>query len=256
MASRAIRIQRKLNHWFCSRCARSPWFHPAGMSAGICFITGTDTGVGKTVLTVLLARRLRERGVEVRAVKPLCSGGRADARWLRRAQENELALDEVNPWHFRAPLAPRLAARREGARVRLKEVLAWLRPMRSCSDLLLIEGAGGLLSPLGEDFDARRLISALRARPLVVCPNRLGAVNQALLVVAALPPAAARVAQVVLVTQSKPDSSASGNRRLLNEMLGRRRVHLLPRLRAAHLAGSQPLSPRLRVMLDRLADLE
>jgi dethiobiotin synthetase len=222
------------------------------MGAGVWFITGTDTGVGKTVLTVLLTRHLRERGQSALAVKPLCSGGRGDARLLQRAQGSGLSLDEVNPWHFRAPLAPLLAARRQGLRVRLPKMLAYLRRMRSRCDLLLVEGAGGLLSPLGEGFDARTLLGALAAGPIVVCPNRLGAVNQALLVLAALPPAVARRAPLVLVTQPKPDASANSNRDLLAELLCPGRVFLLPRLDPAELAGRQPFRPRVRSMLDRL----
>src|ERR1700690_1069547 len=94
------------------------------------FITGTDTSVGKTVLTALLARHLRERGVNAAALKPVCSGGRADARALRAAMNGALALDEINPWHFPAPLAPLLAARREHRRVRLAEACAHVRAMQ------------------------------------------------------------------------------------------------------------------------------
>src|SRR5271167_2933423 len=94
------------------------------------FITGTDTGVGKTVLTALLTRFLRERGVNAAALKPICSGGRADACVLRAAMDGALSLDEINPWHFRAPIAPMLAARKENRRVKLSQVLAPIRAMR------------------------------------------------------------------------------------------------------------------------------
>src|SRR5271169_6741054 len=94
------------------------------------FITGTDTGVGITVLTALLTRFLRERSVNAAALKPVCSGGRADARALRDALNGALTLDEINPWHFRAPIAPLLAARRENQRVKLSQVLAHARTMQ------------------------------------------------------------------------------------------------------------------------------
>ena len=129
------------------------------------FITGTDTGAGKTVLTALLARFLRERGVNVAALKPVCSGGRDDARALQAALGGALSLDEINPWHFRPPIAPVLAARRERKRVTLADVLAHVRAMQKRFDVVLIEGAGGLLSPLGENFDSRDLLTALRATP-------------------------------------------------------------------------------------------
>src|ERR1035437_8483282 len=205
-------------------------FDVAGMKRTTFFILGTDTGVGKTVLTALLARYLRERGVSAAALKPICSGGRDDARALRAAMNGALTPDEINPWHFRAPLAPLLAARRERRRVGLADVLAHVRTMQKRFNVLLVEGAGGLLSPLGENFDSRDLIAALRATPIVVCPNRLGAVNQVLLTLAALPRSASCRARVVLISPSKPDASTSTNVSLLAEFLDAKRIFCLPRL--------------------------
>lgn len=198
------------------------------------FITGTDTGVGKTVLACLFVKHLREAGHCVAAFKPLCSGGRDDAIALRKALGNSLPLDVINPWHFRAPLAPLLAARRDGQVVRRSEVVDAGRRLARTADILVVEGAGGLLSPLGEDFNARDLIRDLRAEPILVCPNRLGAVNQALLVMDAFPTPARRQAQVVLVTTARPDSSATTNPVLLREFLKTRPVHVLPRLGSAN----------------------
>jgi dethiobiotin synthetase len=205
-------------------------FDVAGMKRTTFFITGTDTGVGKTVLTALLVRHLRERGVNAVALKPVCSGDRADARALHAASAGALTLDEINPWHFRAPVAPLLAARCDRKRVAPAGVLAHVRAMQKRFDMVLIEGAGGLLSPLGENFDSRDLIAALRATPMVVCPNRLGAVNQILLTLAALPRSASCRARVVLMSPSKPDASASTNVSLLAEFLDAKRIFCLPRL--------------------------
>ncbi|HZL13069.1 MAG TPA: dethiobiotin synthase, partial [Verrucomicrobiae bacterium] len=88
----------------------------------ILFITGTDTSVGKTVLTALLAKFLRERGENAAALKPICSGGRDDARKILAAMNGVLPLDEINPWHFRAPIAPVLAARAEKKIIKLPQV--------------------------------------------------------------------------------------------------------------------------------------
>lgn len=201
------------------------------MKPVLLFITGTDTGVGKTVVTSLLARHLFSRGVRVAALKPISSGNRNDARALAAATGSALRLDEVNPWHFRAPLAPLLAARRQRARVGLSEVVRHIRGLRRRFEVLLVEGAGGLLSPLGEGFDSRDLIHALDATPIIVCPNRLGAINQARLVLDALPRVAAHRAQLVLVSQRRPDGAAGTNRNLLNEFIGARHVHVLPWLK-------------------------
>src|SRR5476649_2808897 len=168
------------------------------MKREIIFITGTDTGVGKTVLTVLLVKFLRGRGVNAAALKPVCSGGRDDARKIFTAMDGALSLDEINPWHFRAAVAPLLAARREKKRVKLSQVVAHARAMQKRFDVLLIEGAGGLLSPLGENFNSRDLILALRAMPIVVAQNKLGAVSQILLTLEALPEKSRSKSRVVL----------------------------------------------------------
>lgn len=194
----------------------------------IVVVTGSDTGVGKTVLTALLTRRLRAQGINAVALKPLCSGGREDAQALHTASDDALTLDEVNPWHFRAALAPALAAEREGRPVRLAAVIAHARTVARYFELVLVEGAGGLLSPLGEGFDTRDLILALRARPIVVVPNRLGSVNQARLVLEALPKPVRSRARVVLVDQPKRDEVARSNARLLEEWVPELTVITLP----------------------------
>ncbi len=209
-------------------------------------ITGTDTGVGKTFLTSLLAQHLLQAGLRVIALKPLCTGDREDARILREATGATRTLDEINPWPFRAPLAPLLAARAERRRVRLHDLLAHARRWRSECDVLLLEGAGGLLTPLGHDFNARDLITGLRATPLIVAPNRLGAINQVLLVLAALSKAAARKALVVLVAPRQPTLASRSNPALLAELLGQRRLCLMP--------WQEPAPTRLKHPLDGALD--
>jgi len=198
------------------------------MSARVIFVTGTDTGTGKTFFAATLASLLRHRGVNVAALKPVCSGGRGDARVLQRLAGAGLTLDEVNPWHFRAALAPVLAARSERKPVRLRQVVAQVQRMAKRFEMLVIEGAGGLLSPMGEDFDSRDLIVALHASPIIVCPNRLGAVNQVLLVLAALPKPFAKQASIVLVMPRKPDIASRTNKALLAEKIGAERICEMP----------------------------
>ncbi|HEY3761791.1 MAG TPA: dethiobiotin synthase [Verrucomicrobiae bacterium] len=190
----------------------------------IYFITATDTGVGKTVLAGLLVKYLRQQDVSAAALKPVCSGGRDDARHLHSAMDGALSLDEINPWHFRAPIAPLLAARREKKAVRLPAVLARVRAMKKRFDVLVVEGAGGLLSPLGENFDSRDLIAGLRATPILVAPNKLGVVNHVLLTLEALPKNLHRRTKVVLMSPSKPDPSSSTNAKLLAGFFPAKRI--------------------------------
>ncbi|HAV62322.1 MAG TPA: dethiobiotin synthase [Verrucomicrobiales bacterium] len=194
------------------------------------FITGTGTGVGKTVLTVALTRHLRTQGVRVLAVKPFCSGGRDDAHQLAEAQHHEVTLDAINPWHFRAALTPLLAARLERRIVERAEVVKWLKARQWECDVLLIEGAGGLLSPLGEGFDAGDLIQELHAEPVVVCPNELGAIHQVRATFSSLPDGSALRALAVLRATGNHDAAGRTNADMLREFLGRDRVLEFPKL--------------------------
>jgi dethiobiotin synthetase len=216
------------------------------------FITGTDTGVGKTALACLLTRFLCDAGASVAALKPVCSGGRDDAKALFAALGGTLTLEEINPWHFRAPRAPLVAARLEKRKVQLAEVLAHARRMQKRFQFVLVEGAGGLLSPLGENFDSRGLLKALRAAPIVVCPNRLGAINQVLLVLAALPPGLAQRAQVVLMSQKRAHAASRSNLQLLSEVLGPERIQVLPWLQFPEQCDRALASRRVRKTLDAL----
>ena len=219
----------------------------------VIFITGTDTGAGKTVLAALLVRFLRGRGTRAAGLKPICSGGREDARKIFEAMDGALALDEINAWHFRAPIAPLLAARREKKIVKLAQVLARVRSAQTRFDVLVVEGAGGLLSPLGENFNSRDLIVALRATPLVVAQNRLGAVNQLRLTLEALPENVRREAKLVLMSPSEPDNSTRANAGLLAEFAGAKRIFTLPWLGKKFSTGEVLNNPRVRRILDALA---
>ncbi|MCW5554258.1 MAG: dethiobiotin synthase [Verrucomicrobiae bacterium] len=198
------------------------------MKPPVIFVTGTDTGAGKTVFAAHLVQHLRHQGCRVVGLKPLCSGRRDDARLLRAAAGKVLSLDEVNPWHFRAPLAPLLAARKESRRVQLSQVVKHVRTVSQRYEWVVVEGAGGLLSPLGEDFDSRDLIVALQALPVVVCPNRLGAVNQARLVLDALPVRARTQARVVLMSPPRSHPATRSNARLLAEFFATDRICEFP----------------------------
>lgn len=198
------------------------------MTSRIWFITGSDTQVGKTFLTVLLANHLERQGDDFRAVKPFCSGDRADADLIQLAQKGRLGLDAINPWHFTNPLTPTLAARKEGRRVTLRQTLRFLQSASNATPNLLIEGAGGLLSPLGVGFSARELIVALDAIPLIVCTNRIGAINQSRLVLAALPRKSARRGHLVLMDPATPDDSTASNAGMLADHHPSDRIHRVP----------------------------
>jgi dethiobiotin synthetase len=147
---------------------------------------------------------------------------------LHRALHGVLKLDEINPWHFRAPLAPMLAARNENRRVELRDVVAHVHAMSRRFQIVLVEGAGGLLSPLGEHFSTRKLIGALGAEAFIVAKNQLGAVNQVRLTLEALPPLVAARARIVLMSARRKDDAARQNPELLAEFIEDAHVSVLP----------------------------
>lgn len=218
-------------------------------------ITGTGTGVGKTVLSTLLVRRRIRRGLTVGAFKPLCSGGRGDALALEAALAGGQSLDSINPWHFGAPLSPALAARLERRIVTLAEVVAHVRRSSPGADLVLVEGAGGLLSPLTADGDSRDLVARLGARPVLVASNRLGVIHEVRATLACLSPALRSRTPVVLMAPAVPDESTSRNARSLREYHAADRIVEIPRVDPAVQSGLRPPSAALARRLDRVLGL-
>lgn len=218
-------------------------------------VTGTGTGVGKTVLSGLLVRRLVRRGQTVRAFKPLCSGGRGDALVLEAALGGIQGLDEINPWHFDAPLSPALAARLERRRVDLAQVLAHVRTHAVGAGLVLVEGAGGLLSPLTADGDTRDLLRRLRAIPVLVASNRLGVLHDVRAALTCLPPGVRRRTPVVLMAPAEADASTARNARCLSEFHPADRIVEIPRVSGAIQSGAGAPSAALNRRLDRILAL-
>jgi len=199
--------------------SRTHRINPSPRRPCLVFISGTDTGVGKTLLAGLLLRHLRSTGRRALAIKPFCAGGAGDAGLLRALQDGELSAREVNPFYFQEPVAPLVAARKHRRRIGLAEVLREILPVAQRCDWLLIEGAGGLLAPLGEGFTALDLIARLHCTVIVAAPNKLGTINHTLLTVQALRAAAVRQLKVVLMGRRHPDPSAESNPRVLAEWL-------------------------------------
>jgi dethiobiotin synthetase len=163
-----------------------------------------------------------------------------------------LSLDEINPWHFRAAVAPSLAATFEKKSVKLSQVLAHVRAMQKRFDVLLVEGAGGLLSPLGENFDSRDLISALRATPIIVASNKLGAVNHILLTLEALPKNLRVKTRIVLMSPPKPDAATNSNAKLLVKFFPAGKIFTLPWLGKSFSATEVLKIPQVRRTLRAL----
>jgi dethiobiotin synthetase len=199
------------------------------------FVTGTDTGVGKTLVACALVRALRARGCDVGVMKPAETGvgpaGPLDALALREAAGSEDPLDDVCPVQLALPAAPTVAAEHAGTEVDLGAIRAAWRRVRARHDFVVVEGAGGLLVPLAKDFTMADLAAELGLPVAVVARAALGTINHTLLTLEAAERRGLAVVGVVISHASGSLSDADArNLSALRRALGPRCVGEIPPL--------------------------
>lgn len=205
------------------------------------FITGTDTGVGKTFVAALIAKSLAQAGVRVGIYKPAMSSvaqlddQHCDAMLLWNAAGRPGELARVCPQTFAAPLAPHLAARAEGKSIDAALLRSGLDYWRMRSDVVIVEGAGGLMSPLGDDEYVADLAYDFQYPLVVVAANRLGVINQTLqtLITAAAYRDGLPVAGVVLCDVEPPNADDASRSSNLAELRARCASPILAHVRYA-----------------------
>ena len=183
--------------------------------SGRIVVTGTGTEIGKTMVACGLARALSDRGIDVRAVKPVESGtagrerAREDGTLLARAARQEVPSEALV--RLEAPLAPPVAADREGVELSMAAWVERIEAISAGAALTLVEGAGGVLSPLTWDATARELAAALDAPALVVAPDRLGCLTHTLTALESLRAGGVEPLGVVYSAPPEGDASTGGN---------------------------------------------
>jgi dethiobiotin synthetase len=179
------------------------------------FVTGTDTGVGKTVVACALVRGLRARGLDVGAMKPVETGvgpaGPEDALRLRAAAGGADVLDDVCPQRFALAAAPSVAAAAEGRAVEMWAIRRAFERLAARHDWVVAEGAGGLLVPLAEKLCMADLARELGLPLLVVARGSLGTINHTLLTLEAAVARGLSVAGVVISHPTGPLSPADAS---------------------------------------------
>ena len=197
-------------------------------------ITGTDSRVGKTWIACALAEALRRGGRSIAAVKPVetgCDDG--PTSWedgVRLAQATGQREPARALRRFRAPVAPALAAELEGGIIDLDELAAEIESLTGHADLLLLEGAGGLMVPFGWDWSVIDLAQAFEATVLVVASDRLDSINHTLLTLGALDFAGLRVAGILLNAPATPDATTGSNAAAIARLSGIDRIRAVPRV--------------------------
>ena len=145
------------------------------------FVTGTDTGVGKTHTVVQLLRLLRASGLRCAGMKPICCGDRRDAQLLLAAGSEGLTIDEINPIWLKTPAAPFAAALVEQVDIDIPRVLGTMADLQRRFDCVVVEGVGGWLVPIRADYFVSDLAAEMKLPVLVVAQNRLGCLNHSML---------------------------------------------------------------------------
>lgn len=159
------------------------------------FITASGTGIGKTFLTSLFVRSLKRRGRHVSAIKPVISGWdpedlTCDTLQIASAlgvEANQASIDNISPWRFKEPLSPHLAAAAEQQTISLDALVRHCRDSaHAASDILLIEGVGGVMVPLNEEHMVLDWMKALHYPAIIVVGSYLGSLNHSLTTFAAV----------------------------------------------------------------------
>jgi dethiobiotin synthetase len=206
------------------------------------FITGTDTGVGKTYVTKLLVESLHAEGKYAVGFKPISCGDRDDATILAAASGN-LAIDEVNPIHFSSGVAPHVAALLENKTIHPAEIIASYQAISKKYDPVIVEGAGGWEVPITESYFVSDLAKDLNLPVILVVANRLGALNHILLTLAAIQAKGLKCAGIILnQLEDEMDTPMITNKGIIESLTN---VPLLDHI----IHGQDFLSPELMDLL-------
>jgi dethiobiotin synthetase len=145
------------------------------------FLTGTDTGVGKTFVAIQLLRLLRSAGIRSAGMKPICCGDREDARQLLAVGGEGLTIDQINPIWLRSPIAPAVAAQIERVEIDIDKIGRCFNALSAQFEVVIVEGVGGWLVPIAPSLSVSDLAKNLDLPVVIVAENRLGCLNHVLL---------------------------------------------------------------------------
>lgn len=211
------------------------------------FITGTDTGIGKTLVSAALLRALSENGLRCAGMKPVAAGFVESAgRWINDDVEAlksaaSVAVPDalINPCALREPLAPHIAAEHEGRAIDIPAIRNAARDIAALADIVIVEGVGGFRVPLTSDFDTADLAAEFRLPVVLVVGMRLGCLNHALLTAEAIRARGLQLAGWVANSIDPAMPSRDENIATLDRMLGAPRLGVIPHLALASMPGAQ-----------------
>jgi dethiobiotin synthetase len=185
------------------------------------FITGTDTGVGKTHTATRLLRLLRASGVRCAGMKPICCGDRHDAEALLAAGSDGVRIEDVNPVWLKTPAAPIVGTVLEKLPVDTEQIFSAFQRLQEKVEQVIVEGAGGWMVPIRSNYFISDLAAAMNLPVLVVVQNRVGCLNHAMLTVRSIAGCGVRCVGVVLNSaEIGSDVAVLTNADVLRSILG------------------------------------
>jgi dethiobiotin synthetase len=184
------------------------------------FITGTDTGVGKTHIAARVLHLLRASGTRCAGMKPICCGDRRDAERLLAAGSDGLTINDVNPVWLKTLAAPLVCSLMEKAPIDVEKILTAFQSLQRRVEHVIVEGTGGWLVPIRPDYFVSDLAAAMKLPVLVVAQNRLGCLNHAALTVRSVAAHELRCIGLVLnSTETASDIAGLTNADILKQIL-------------------------------------
>jgi len=201
------------------------------------FVTGIDTGTGKTVVSVGLVESLRATGKTVAVMKPVASGCESTAQGLRNEDAQRLIhasglplpYSQVNPYAFEAPVAPHIAAQYQGVEIEIPVIESAFMQLQKMADTLVVEGVGGWLVPINATQTMADVAQALKLPVVLVVAVRLGCLNHALLTAAAIRRSGLSLCGWVANRLDSDCLQVEDNIAALDERLGAPLLAVLPR---------------------------
>jgi dethiobiotin synthetase len=191
------------------------------------FVAGTDTGVGKTFVSVGIVKALAAVGVDVGVMKPVETGGGVDALRLRDASASTDSLELICPYRLTRALAPMVAAEKEKIVISVEEILRCYSVLASRHEVVIVEGAGGVAVPIAEGVLVSDLVSLMGIPCIVVGRSGLGGINHACLTVEHLERRKVKVLAIVL-NGLKGEEAEEDNPRVIQQLTGIEHLCTIP----------------------------
>ena len=209
------------------------------------FVTGTDTGIGKTIVSCALLRAFAAQGKEVIGMKPIVAGSEND-QWmdveqLLAASNVNVTRQQINPYAFDPPISPHLAAQQSGVEIDLSVIHNFYHKLSTIADLVIVEGAGGFLVPVNERQNGSDLAKTLNLPVILVVGMRLGCLNHALLTAQAIKTAGLTLAGWVANCIDPQMSVVAENIATLEQRLDCPLLGILPFRRETNIAHNSGL---------------